>query len=753
MRYFFLVYTILLSSAAFAQLTLEVRDEHTDSPVEGAHITFITASDSTYGVTDASGKIRLSGEEGRVKISHVTYLPASQKLSRNKTIYLSPLQTGLDEVVVTGHARPVMASQSVRSIRVIGSERIEQQAAVNLKDLLTNDLNFRISEDAILGSQLSLQGLSGSKIKILIDGVPVIGRLDGNVDLSQINLNDIERVEVVEGPMAVQYGTDAMAGTINLITKRKATNQLKTTLNAYYETVGKYNFDGSVSFPMGKFQGNIGLGRNYFDGYTADESLRDLQWNPKEQYFANASLQRRFSKVMVRYRLDYFDEEIINRGEVWSGGDSVVNVETGGAWHYPLGLDDTYRTVRINNALYADYYPREDMKVKAFVAHNYYERQKTTVTTNLHTGEALPFSATDAQDTTLFTMLSSRMFYQHDWIPEKLNYQVGYDISYEKNAGQRIEGTFKDITDAALFATAEYKPVKAINLQPGLRYAYNSRFEAPLIGSLATRIQLSEKYILRASFGQGFRAPSLKELYFYFVDANHQILGNEELVAETSNNYQMRLNYAQEYPDRDARVEAGINLFFNDIKNEIRLVQVEAPSEQTPTGLYRNQNVARTQTTGTTLSVNTKFGGWHAEGGVSFIGVKNSLAFDETAEQEGFDEFNFYPQMRLNIDYLFSKVNLRPALFINHIGERPDLQLNTDSELENTVFEGYTMADFTLQKGLFSNKLRITAGVKNIFDITQIASSSVNSGGVHSSGTSSPLSYGRTYFGQIQWTF
>ncbi|MDZ7846145.1 MAG: TonB-dependent receptor plug domain-containing protein [Owenweeksia sp.] len=89
----------------------------------------------------------------------------------------------------------------------------------------------------------SRQGLSGAKIKILVDGVPVIGRLDGNIDISQINLSNIERVEIVEGPMSVQDGTDAVAGTINLITKKDFTAEIKgQPVNAYYETAGRAEF-------------------------------------------------------------------------------------------------------------------------------------------------------------------------------------------------------------------------------------------------------------------------------------------------------------------------------------------------------------------------------------------------------------------------------------------------------------------------------------------------------------------------------
>ena len=67
---------------------------------------------------------------------------------------------------------------------------------------------------------MSMQGISGENVKILIDGVPVLGRLDGNIDLSKINLNDVDQIKVIEGPQSVSYGTNGMAGTINIIIKK-----------------------------------------------------------------------------------------------------------------------------------------------------------------------------------------------------------------------------------------------------------------------------------------------------------------------------------------------------------------------------------------------------------------------------------------------------------------------------------------------------------------------------------------------------
>ena len=136
---------------------------------------------------------------------------------------------GIDSVIITGQYTPQTAEKAIHAIRTISSEKINRMAAVNLGDVLSNELNIRLSQDNILGQSLSIQGLSGENVKILIDGVPVIGRQNGNIDLGQLNLLGIERIEIVEGPLSVNYGTQALAGTINLITKkpRKASTNLE----------------------------------------------------------------------------------------------------------------------------------------------------------------------------------------------------------------------------------------------------------------------------------------------------------------------------------------------------------------------------------------------------------------------------------------------------------------------------------------------------------------------------------------------
>ena len=148
----------------------------------------------------------------------------------------------LKDVVVTGQYGPQSLKNSVYNVRTISAEKIRLRGAVNLQQVLNTELGFRFSNDLTLGTtDVSLMGITGRNVKVLLDGVPMIDRSDTRESLNQIDINTIERIEIVEGPMSVVYGSDALAGEINIITKT-AGKSLNITARVQEETVGKeYN--------------------------------------------------------------------------------------------------------------------------------------------------------------------------------------------------------------------------------------------------------------------------------------------------------------------------------------------------------------------------------------------------------------------------------------------------------------------------------------------------------------------------------
>ncbi len=145
----------------------------------------------------------------------------------------------LEEIVITGQYKAQSLKKSVYQVRVINNSQIQMSGATNIQQVLNTQLGFRFSNDNTLGiSDVQLNGMGGNNVKILVDGIPMIDRYDERVSLSQIDVNTIDRIEIVEGPMSVSYGTDAMAGVINIITKKPMKNTLSTTASVQEETAG-----------------------------------------------------------------------------------------------------------------------------------------------------------------------------------------------------------------------------------------------------------------------------------------------------------------------------------------------------------------------------------------------------------------------------------------------------------------------------------------------------------------------------------
>ncbi len=702
----------------------------------------------SFGKTaDDKGKVRFQGSEGdsslytliaqAVGFEKFTKEVTGIDLNHTRKIYLKSI-SALSEVVVTSQYVPTRVEQSVQKIQVIDKEKIQQMGAVNLKDVLSNQLNVRLQQDNILGSGMSLQGISGENIKILMDGVPVIGRLNGNIDLSQINLNNVERIEFIEGPLSVQYGSNALAGTINIITKNPTTKKIIVGLTTYYESIGTYNINADVTSYLKKHQIQVSGGRNYFDGWNPGQkafylskshiadSSRFKQWKPKEQYFFNLGYQYSFRKLNLGFKSTYFDEQIINRGYPR-------------APYAESAFDDYYNTKRIDNHIFLNGKITQRWSVNALTAYNYYSRIKKTVYKDLTTLEEVLSENSNDQDTSNFTLFMSRASFTHVRDSSKLNYELGYDINYESALGKRIDHQLQYMGDYAAFATLEYKPISSLVIKPGLRYSYNTAYNTPLTPLLNIKYAVNSRHTFRASYARGFRAPSLKELYFVFVDINHNIVGNRELKSEQSNNYTVSYNYRTTV--NSCRFKFDANVFYNDIFNLITLAQTSATQ-------YSYINVGKYKTMGIQLGTTMKWKRLTLQTGVNYTGRYNQLS-----ESESVPTFNYSPEAQINPSYKFIKQKITLSLFYKYNGKLPGYVL-VDNTVKQSSISDYHLLDATVSKLFFADRVSLSIGCKNIGDVKNLNSNLASGGGAHSASSSTvPFSTGRNYFIKLSFNF
>jgi outer membrane receptor for ferrienterochelin and colicins len=632
----------------------------------------------------------------------------------------------LDEVVVSGQYDINTSDRSVYRVNVIGAKEIQSMSAQDLTEVLSKQVDMRVSHDNILGSSASINGVSGQNVKILVDGIAVIGRQNGNVDLSQINMNNVERIEIIEGPMSVSYGTDALGGLINIVTKKSSSYPLEGNLNLYYESVGTLNADLAFFYRTGSHAIALSGGRYFFAGFSDPDTSRYQQWKPGLQYFSTLQYNYTGSLLNASVKSEYFNEEIQNKG---------IPVITP---YQAYAFDDYYFTRRINESVFLEKRLRNNATIQLTNGFNNYRQIKNTYRKDLVTLQEELTAGEGTQDTTTFDAWTVRGTYGSQLPGRRINFQAGYDINLQSGRGGTLSSGTNRINDYALFGSLEYEITSNLFVRPGIRVAYNTRYGAPVTPSLNLKYDLRDKYNVRLAYAHGFRAPSLKELDLEFVDANHHITGNDSLEAELSDNISASFSSRNELGP--AKLLTEISLFYNNMQNLITLAQTE---QSTNSYTYINVNTYKTR--GITLTGELRRKSVSIGAGLALLGLYNTLS--DTFEIE---QFSLTPSVNLNLIAAWPKPALEGAVFLNYTGSTPGFAVNDHGEVYQTFLEAYTILDMSLTKYFLNKRIAVVAGVKNMLNVTTLTASGVG-GSFHSAdATSVPYALGRYFHASLR---
>lgn len=672
-----------------------------------------------------------------IKVSYTGYEIHYDTLALNKINQIILYKTlAFESIVITAQKNAVAVEKAIQKITIISAEQIKSSGAINLGDVLTYQSGIRMSQDNVLGSSMDLAGISGQNVKILIDEIPVIGRQNGNVDLSQINLNNVERIEIIEGPLSVNYGTNALAGTINIITKKKGVEGIQIQINPLYETIGNYNLSGLIFLNKKHHHLTLDGGRNFFDGWTNNDAFAQLPqktkadtnrvqtWKPKEQLFGG--MKYAHSKSRYQYLLygTYFDEFILNRGLPFSP-------------YYESAFDDEYKTKRLDIGTSFSYNLKKN-KISAQLAYNIFRREKSTFINDLTTLNKILSASDGAQDTSKFRQLTSRANYFGD-LSIRIKYQVGIDINHSVGWGKRIETGRQEIGDYAGFLTFDMSLSESFILKPGLRFAHNTAYKSPIIPSLNALYKL-KKNTFRASAAKGFRSPDLKELYMDFVDINHNIKGNPELKAEDSWNYSLFANWMKQAKNSVFyKIEYGA--FYNVIDNLITLGIIENSS-------YSYINIGKYSTIGQKITFVYRRNRADFNTTFSYIG-----RYNPDSETNEIKEYAFSPDLGMQLKYTLIKKKLKANLFYKFNGALQSFTVDNNSSILTTTQSPYHILDASLTADFFKKKsLNITLGAKNILNVKQVNVTG-QSLGVHSSSSNFNAGRGISMFISVRYSF
>ncbi|QYJ69001.1 TonB-dependent receptor plug domain-containing protein [Flavobacterium litorale] len=696
-------------------------------------------------------------------------LVAAYTAKAQETVNDTIVSTELNEVVVTGQIEPQSIKKSVFNVRIISAEDIKRQAGNNLADVMNQYLNINVQPQSGEGrSTLSMFGLDGQYLKVLVDNIPLVSDtgLGNNIDLTQINLDDIEQIEIIEGAMGVTHGANAVSGIINIITKKSTKNKWEITATAQEETVGnEYNpfYEDGRHIQALRIAHSInnnwfvalGANRNDFGGYKGGlggkeftnnpnnpSQQRGYTWLPKEQLFTNALVRYQKNNTRIFYRFEYFDENI----DFYSPVVASELVEGVGILRY--ADDRRYFTQKFYHHLNAvgkvfglDYnvsasHQKQQRDIEQF---RYY------IQTDTETGND---TETYQETEILYSTGTLSNFFKADGF----DFQLGYELVNSYGYTSALSGNFNDpeqgdvnlnkrLENYDIFTAAEVKVTDKFSVRPGFRYSFQSKFDNQWAASMGLRQLLGNGFQARLSYGRSYRTPNYEELYTFFVDSNHNLQGNPDLLPESGHSVEASLK-KQTFFDSGLQLKNDITIGFISVSDRIELaITATFPSFQ-----YRFINIDTYSMWNLATTHQFAYKNWQANVGVSVTGISRAINTGLVASD---DRYLTTYQFNTNIAYTIPKWNTLLSLYYKHNGKQQ--QYIQDSSLSDPQFilseiESFGLMDASIRQSFFKNKFDVTLGARNLLDVVNIQSS-VAGGDAHSAGTTNILmGYGRSYF-------
>lgn len=764
-RILLFIFVSFLSNSLMAQkkTNITILSAVDESPLMGVTLQLVGSANKNIGwVTDFEGKVSIAIDNpSTIRISSLGFITIEKTIvpERSITIRLQEDATSLDEIVVTGAFIPTTSSKSLYKVKTLSASVIKERGSVNLADVLQTELNLKTIQDDVLGTRIVMQGISGPNVKILIDGVPMVNGAGGEFDLSQINMNNVARVEIVEGPLSVQYGTNALAGTINIITKAHEKESVTANVSGYYETVGQYNTDFSASKGWKNTSLSLGGSRNQFDGFSSTGE-RSENWVPKTQYLMDAKLKTAIKSLNITGAHKQMWQSSTNRGNATPAFNNITNRIS------EIANDDYNDVMRLNSSITANGKLSNNDYLNLVNGISIFKQSSNRYLQDVIDDIKWKSTNPENHNETTFTSWTFRGTYVNGNTKEKegVYLTAGYEASINYADGGRInEDANGKVNEYGFFGAAEIPIGSKIKIQPAFRYLYSNSYDAkdidflnanlPILPSLNIMYSNGTAFDIRASYGKGYRTPSVRELYYEFIDANHYIVGNTNLLPELGNSINLSSNWRTKLGKNTSAVFSP-SLFFSKIKNKIDLIQIIDRENVLPDDVPNSVPVARIYEN----IPNFKSYGFNLTSKLVFQnGLKLTPGFGMLARSgsEADDKFYYSYESNLNASYFLSPINTKLNLFYKYNGSIAEFSKGEDGSIGVLTLDDYHTLDASASRSFLNGHLSVTAGAKNIFDVTDISLSGDGSKGlVLQTGREAfyPISWGQTFFLKINYT-
>ncbi|MFF5381194.1 TonB-dependent receptor [Pedobacter suwonensis] len=513
-------------------------------------------------------------------------------------IKLSDEEQELNEVAVSeNRVAPdhlLKLERSAMPVTVVSRRTIELMGSRRLDEVLKEQTGIAIVNNIGGGARsvgVQMQGFSSEYVMILIDGQPMVGRNSGNFDLSRISVSNIERIEIVKGASSCLFGSEALGGAINIVTRYSAL-QPQALIAASYGSLNITDITLEGETPFASQRGAANLSANYYrtDGFNTNPKY--IRQGTTAPPYDNYALQGR-----VRYRL--------------TPGSTL-----GFSGRY--GLRKSFMSKDFGLSIISgDSQDEQDLNLSATFDHHFRSGLRSMSRyyyTNFRSDQSVDWQQTHSSITKDVFVQNLHRFEQ------QFAYGLNNDLKFTGGLGGSVE-MMNDVSltnpgsvnNAFAFLQGDWQMNRNLGWVAGLRYDLTNAYGSKLNPSFGLQYKIMRTLTLKTGAGTGFKAPDFKSRYlvFYNPAANYLVIGNEVL-RQTLNNLDKRgqiseirtfllnqldqnlqaelstsLNLSLEWKPKDnIKLEAGV--FQHSLRNQINSIQVATGTGNRNIFTYQN---------------------------------------------------------------------------------------------------------------------------------------------------------------------
>ncbi len=699
-------------------------------------------------VTNTDGHFKFAdlGEDAfKLSVTANGFARTEQEVQSNDsgemTLKLEPAPVVAETTVYSGSRQEELRAGLNTKVEVITRNQIQETGYQTVAEILRETpgvITRRGSETAGAAGE-QIQGIDSRQVLVLIDGFPILGARGikrGVLNLDRQSTDRLERIEVVKGASSALFGSDAIGGTINMIT-REARQPFEFSFQSSAGNFGIVDSVANLGFAKERVSGFFTVERHKNNGFDLTPTTFDTTGAGFHRYDV-------FGKLKFQLADNFSVSTLING--YWN---NVLGRAVGEEGNQTNDIDEESQ----NYGVTADWQinPRTNLQVRGYfgrfdeLTHGFLNNLQQTV---LPDGNL--FERYGKAEITLSRVLGERQFIQ-----------VGTEWTTNRYRGiNRVRGDEGQKADTStLWFQDKISIVDRVTLTVGGRYDNHSIFGDAFSPKVGLNVRVVDGFNLRASFGRGFRAPDLGQLYFLFRNPTnfYQVLGNPDLSPEHSGSWQA----GGEYISKNRSFRIGANYFRNDVRNLIDSVSLGfvTPATNLTTLLSSNgvdpslsqfvvrnrllfvyKNLANIYTQGLELD-----GEVILPKGVSLAAAYTYLsARDRTTGLELFNRNNHHGFVRLNYD------NPRHGFRFNVRGTFYDSWIVARSGTTETIGRYFALWDIYASKKL-KKGFEVFGAIDNFLD-----SRDPNTNKLNPQGAPEPIyrpEAGRTYRIGFKFTF